>query len=170
MMESSANEFEMSQVGPKGKTTSQLPPSATSAFDKAKTFSISSPTKTATTSQSRESVYPPWTPAARTTKTSQSRGSAFPPWTPIAEESFPNIAVGMSIKAVRPPRPISKDLPRPETASTKSTKTLSFSRFDIRRPIKFIKGEEGDVELIPQPSDSSEDPLVSCTKYPLSTL
>ncbi|KAM0810333.1 putative Major facilitator superfamily (MFS) profile domain-containing protein [Seiridium cardinale] len=158
-MESPASDIEMSQVGKEGKPAPQLSALTISAFDKTNPFSISSPTKTATTSQSRESTYPPWTPAAGTTKTFQSRESAFPPWTPISGESLPKVAVGMSIKAVRPPRPISKDPPRPTTASTKSTKRLTFSRFNTPRPTKYATGKDGEIELVPQPSDDSEDPL-----------
>ncbi|KAH8198847.1 hypothetical protein TruAng_007015 [Truncatella angustata] len=92
----------------------------------------------------------------------QSRDSTMPPWTPIAGETFPRTAVGMTIQAVRPPRPISKDPPRPSTAATTmtaSTRRLTFSQLDMKRPIKYGIWKGVEIELIPQPSDDSEDPF-----------
>ena len=59
-----------------------------------------------------------------------------------------------------PPRPLSKDDYRPLTASSKR---LSLTSWVSKRSIKYGKGRFARVELIPQPSDDPEDPLVSCT-------
>lgn len=168
-MEPSEPDIEMAQPSSKErKAPPQLSQLSIDPVATSGTLSITSPSKTATTSQSRDSIQPPWTPAAETTGTDQSRESSIPPWTPTAEEFTPEIAVGMSIKAVRPPRPISKDLPRPSsvlsrtsTIMTASTKRLTFSRFEKKRPIKYGVWKDKEIELVPQPSDNSEDPLVS---------
>ncbi|KAH6659320.1 major facilitator superfamily domain-containing protein [Truncatella angustata] len=68
----------------------------------------------------------------------------------------------MTIQAVRPPRPISKDPPRPSTAATTmtaSTRRLTFSQLDMKRPIKYGIWKGVEIELIPQPSNDSEDPF-----------
>ncbi|KAI4601040.1 hypothetical protein KJ359_012227 [Pestalotiopsis sp. 9143b] len=111
----------------------------------------------ATTSPMGDLDYPAWTPSSASSKASSLRGGELPPWTPLGAGVSPQTAVGMSIKAVKPPRPISKDPPpRPMTASTKR---LTVTRYDKPRPIKFGTGKDGDIELVPQPSDDSEDPL-----------
>jgi len=44
---------------------------------------------------------------------------------------------------------------------TTSTRSLSFGSFaSHQKPIKYGKGRHSDVELVPQPSDDPEDPLV----------
>lgn len=61
---------------------------------------------------------------------------------------------------------------RPNTATTQtsgmipirlagSTKRLSWTSLQSRRPIKYAQGKFGRVELVPQPSDDPDDPLVS---------
>ncbi|ETS83502.1 hypothetical protein PFICI_05378 [Pestalotiopsis fici W106-1] len=188
----------MSPIGAKdGRETPQLPRLAIPAYNKTNPFSATSPTVSATISQLGDIIYPVWTPSsASTTKSPSLRGSGLPPWTPIAAGKSPQIAVGMPIKAVRPPRPISKDPPRPGTASTvskdpprpetaasinkelpspwtsassihkelprpmtASTKRLTLSRYNKTRPIKYGNWKDGEIELVPQPSDDSEDPL-----------
>ena len=47
---------------------------------------------------------------------------------------------------------------RPVTASTKRLSFASLS--STRRPIKYGKGKHSRVELVPQPSDDGDDPLV----------
>ncbi|KAK8868484.1 major facilitator superfamily transporter [Apiospora arundinis] len=54
------------------------------------------------------------------------------------------------------PRPLSKDYPRPMTASTKR---LSLTSWVSKRSIKYGAGKFARVELVPQPSDDPEDPL-----------
>jgi len=50
------------------------------------------------------------------------------------------------------------DEPRPMTSSSRR---LSFSTIaTFKRPIKFGKGKYANVELVPQPSDDEDDPLV----------
>jgi len=56
------------------------------------------------------------------------------------------------------PRPLSKDDQRPMTASTKR---LSLTSWVSKRSIKYGAGRFARVELVPQPSDDPEDPLVS---------
>ncbi|KAI1843881.1 hypothetical protein JX265_003777 [Neoarthrinium moseri] len=96
------------------------------------------------------------------TGTLRSRESLFKIWSPtdgdiIMELPKPSFgASGKGFKGVRPPRPISKDPPRPMTASTKR---LSFSSIASKRTIKYGNGKYSGVELAPQPSDDSEDPL-----------
>lgn len=60
--------------------------------------------------------------------------------------------------ADRSPRPISKEDYRPMTGSTKR---LSLTSWVSKRSIKYGTGRFARVELIPQPSDDPEDPLVS---------
>lgn len=81
--------------------------------------------------------------------------STLPPWTPVGS------LFGTSKLGSRPPRPISKDSPlnRPMTASTKR---LSFSSWSSKRTIKYGTGKYAGVELVPQPSEEPEDPLVRC--------
>lgn len=57
----------------------------------------------------------------------------------------------------RPPRPVSKDPPR---LLTTSTKRLSLASIFSRRSIKYGTGKHAGVELVPQPSDDPDDPLV----------
>ncbi|KAI1370262.1 MFS general substrate transporter [Hypoxylon crocopeplum] len=61
----------------------------------------------------------------------------------------------------RPPRPISKDWPRPATAATTATTATgsSFSSTTSQRTIKYGTGKYAKVELSPQPSEDPEDPL-----------
>lgn len=151
--------IEMSQIGSKNdKPMPQLPRLAIPASDKTNPFSAVSPMMSATTSPMGDLDYPAWTPSSASSKASSLRGGELPLWTPIGAGGSPQTAVGMSIKAVKPPRPISKDPPRPMTASTKR---LTVTRYDKPRPVKFGTGKDGDIELVPQPSDDSEDPLVS---------
>ncbi|KAI1081691.1 hypothetical protein F5B20DRAFT_52684 [Whalleya microplaca] len=63
---------------------------------------------------------------------------------------------GIKLSDDRPPPPISKDPYRPMTASTKR---LSFSTTEVKRPIKYGTGKFVGVELSPQPSNDLEDPL-----------
>ncbi|KAK7957160.1 uncharacterized protein PG986_006382 [Apiospora aurea] len=64
----------------------------------------------------------------------------------------------MSRTTDRPPRPPSKDDYRPMTASSKR---LSLTSWVSKRSIKYGTGRFARVELVPQPSDDPEDPLVS---------
>jgi hypothetical protein len=49
-----------------------------------------------------------------------------------------------------------------------STRRLSWSSFESgKRPIKYGAGRYRNVELVPQPSDDPEDPLVSRRSYTL---
>ncbi|KAI0379203.1 MFS general substrate transporter [Hypomontagnella monticulosa] len=61
----------------------------------------------------------------------------------------------------RPPRPITKDWPRPATAATTATavSARSYSSTGSQRTIKFATGKYANVELSPQPSEDPEDPL-----------
>lgn len=74
---------------------------------------------------------------------------------------------------LRPQGPLSMNPPtRPGTAATQSsatstvlrfpgsTKRLSWTSIASRRPTKFAQGKYGRVELVPQPTDDPEDPLV----------
>ncbi|CAJ2513972.1 Uu.00g020910.m01.CDS01 [Anthostomella pinea] len=64
---------------------------------------------------------------------------------------------GIQLKKVHPPSPISKEAPRPMTASTRR---LSFSSIpEPKRRIRYGTGKYAGVELSPQPSDNPEDPL-----------
>jgi hypothetical protein len=95
------------------------------------------------------------------TNTVRSQDSIFKPWTPIDGDNmvkFPKPPFGTAIKGVRPPRPISKDPYRPMTASSKR---LSFASTSSKRTIRYGQGKFAGVELVPQPSDDPEDPLVS---------
>ncbi|KAL7627322.1 hypothetical protein AAE478_001514 [Parahypoxylon ruwenzoriense] len=58
----------------------------------------------------------------------------------------------------RPPRPISKDPPRPATAATTVT-TVTTSSTESKRTIKYGTGKHSNIELSPQPSEDPEDPL-----------
>lgn len=76
------------------------------------------------------------------------------PPTPPAKElkTFPPLRT-------TPPRLVTREPPRPMTSSSKR---LSFSSMSSnRRPIKYGKGKYAHVELVPQPSDEDDDPLVS---------
>ncbi|RYP09626.1 hypothetical protein DL764_001168 [Monosporascus ibericus] len=65
-----------------------------------------------------------------------------------------------SFNAACPPPPLSKDPPRPFTASTNAVSfSASFSSAESRRTIKYGTGKLSAVELSPQPSDDPEDPL-----------
>ncbi|KAI1339476.1 hypothetical protein F5Y15DRAFT_415880 [Xylariaceae sp. FL0016] len=79
-------------------------------------------------------------------------------WTPASSGSGEELPMpfGITMKATRPPRPISKDPPRPMTASTKR---LSFSSVEPQRRLKYGNGKYANVELSPQPSEDPEDPL-----------
>ncbi|KAI0161832.1 hypothetical protein GGR52DRAFT_576129 [Hypoxylon sp. FL1284] len=63
----------------------------------------------------------------------------------------------------RPPRPISKDVTRPDTAATKTTGTtatgISYASAGSQRTIKYGTGRHANVELSPQPSEDPADPL-----------
>ncbi|KAI1142045.1 MFS general substrate transporter [Hypoxylon sp. FL0543] len=64
----------------------------------------------------------------------------------------------------QPPRPLSKDWPRPATSATTATTATtataaSYSTTGSRRTIKYGTGKYADVELSPQPSEDPEDPL-----------
>jgi hypothetical protein len=41
-----------------------------------------------------------------------------------------------------------------------STKRLSWTSYASKRPLKYAQGKFGRVELVPQPSDDPDDPLV----------
>ncbi|KAI1763296.1 hypothetical protein GGR53DRAFT_371910 [Hypoxylon sp. FL1150] len=64
-------------------------------------------------------------------------------------------------KVERPPRPILKDLPRPDTAATTATAAtgISYASTGSQRTIKYGTGRYATVELSPQPSEDPEDPL-----------
>lgn len=119
-------------------------------------------------------------------RTSQSPESASSrAWSALSDSdsiTAPAPSFGNPIRAVRPPRPISKDYPRPTTASTTrpttasttrpmtastirpmtaSTKRMSMSSIASKKTIKYGTGKHARVELVPQPSDDPEDPLVS---------
>lgn len=51
--------------------------------------------------------------------------------------------------------------PRPTTGSTKKNSFTSLT-FRPHKPIKYGTGKFSHVELVPQPSDDPQDPLVSC--------
>jgi hypothetical protein len=58
-----------------------------------------------------------------------------------------------------PPEPPAKDPPRPMTASTKRLSASTFA--SSRRTLKYAtKGRHAGLELVPQPSEDPEDPLV----------
>ncbi|KAI2619896.1 MFS general substrate transporter [Hypoxylon sp. NC1633] len=61
----------------------------------------------------------------------------------------------------KPPRPISKDWPRPTTAATTATTATGYSSSSSssQRTIKYGTGKCAKVELSPQPSEDPEDPL-----------
>ncbi|OTA95486.1 hypothetical protein M434DRAFT_69364 [Hypoxylon sp. CO27-5] len=61
----------------------------------------------------------------------------------------------------RPPRPVTKDWPRPATSSTTATTAtgVSYSSTVSQRTIKYGTGKYAKVELSPQPSEDPEDPL-----------
>ncbi|XDG09031.1 hypothetical protein ABKA04_008646 [Annulohypoxylon sp. FPYF3050] len=64
----------------------------------------------------------------------------------------------------KPPRPITKDWPRPGTAATTATVEttatgISYSTTTSQRTIKYGTGKHAKVELSPQPSEDPEDPL-----------
>ncbi|KAI1410217.1 MFS general substrate transporter [Hypoxylon sp. FL1857] len=64
----------------------------------------------------------------------------------------------------RPPRPVSKDWPRPATSATTATTATaatgaSYSTTGSQRTIKYGTGRYANVELSPQPSEDPEDPL-----------
>ncbi|KAI4859842.1 MFS general substrate transporter [Hypoxylon rubiginosum] len=64
----------------------------------------------------------------------------------------------------RPPRPISKDPPRPDTAATTTTVAtmatgVSYASTGSQRTIKYGTGRYAKVELSPQPSEDPADPL-----------
>ncbi|KAI1089055.1 MFS general substrate transporter [Rostrohypoxylon terebratum] len=64
----------------------------------------------------------------------------------------------------KPPRPITKDWPRPGTAATTATVEttatgMSYSTTTSQRTIKYGTGKHANVELSPQPSEDPEDPL-----------
>ncbi|KAI0841411.1 MFS general substrate transporter [Hypoxylon sp. FL0890] len=66
--------------------------------------------------------------------------------------------------AERPPRPITKDWPRPATSATTATTAtaatgVSYLTTGSQRTIKYGTGKHADVELSPQPSEDPEDPL-----------
>jgi hypothetical protein len=65
------------------------------------------------------------------------------------ESQFQSKRTSLSIEVVPPPR-----------SMTMSTKRLSYSDIDRARRVKYGKGAHSDVELVPQPSDDPEDPLV----------
>ncbi|KAI1453391.1 MFS general substrate transporter [Annulohypoxylon moriforme] len=64
----------------------------------------------------------------------------------------------------KPPRPITKDWPRPGTAATTATMATtatgaSYSTTTSQRTIKYGTGKHAKIELSPQPSEDLEDPL-----------
>ncbi|KAI1101827.1 MFS general substrate transporter [Jackrogersella minutella] len=61
----------------------------------------------------------------------------------------------------RPPRPITKDWPRPGTSATVATTATgaSYMSTSSQRTIKYGTGKHAKVELSPQPSEDPEDPL-----------
>lgn len=61
-------------------------------------------------------------------------------------------------KAPQPPRPVWLDGERPTTSSSKRLSWGSIA--SSRRPIKYGTGKHARVELVPQPSDDPDDPLV----------
>jgi len=81
-------------------------------------------------------------------------------------------AVEVEVKMTLPPvaLPLAKLAARPEPShfnplgeggpTTSSSRRLSFSTVSARRPLKYGRGKNRGVELVPQPSDENEDPLV----------
>ncbi|RYP51206.1 hypothetical protein DL768_003412 [Monosporascus sp. mg162] len=91
---------------------------------------------------------PPRSPAKPLLKSQEGPGKEFP------------ALLMSSFNAARPPPPLSKDLPRPFTASTNAvSSSVSFSSAESKRTIKYGTGKFSTVELSPQPSDDPEDPL-----------
>lgn len=82
------------------------------------------------------------------------------PWTPIDGNQVkqPSLSsFGGNGKAVQSPRPVSKDVFRPMTASTKRLSFTGIPERSIR--IKYGTEKFAGVELSPQPSDDPDDPL-----------
>lgn len=104
---------------------------------------------------------------------SQPPNRPLPP-TPAARSSeSPRIPQPSRPPPLRPQAPLSMNPPtRPGTAASQasaatsllrlpgSTKQLSWNSIASRRPIKYGQGKHGRVELVPQPSDDPDDPLV----------
>ncbi|RYP91938.1 hypothetical protein DL770_001912 [Monosporascus sp. CRB-9-2] len=91
---------------------------------------------------------PPRSPAKPLLKSQEGSGKEFP------------ALLMSSFNAARPPRPLSKDPPRPFTASTNAVSlSVSFSSAESKRTIKYGTGKFSAVELSPQPSDDPQDPL-----------
>ncbi|TGJ85811.1 hypothetical protein E0Z10_g2957 [Xylaria hypoxylon] len=67
-----------------------------------------------------------------------------------------DLPLPFGIKTTLSPIPLSKDEPRPTTASTRRT---SFRSIDPKRALKYGTGKYSMVELSPQPSEDPNDPL-----------
>ncbi|KAJ2980678.1 hypothetical protein NUW58_g6883 [Xylaria curta] len=75
--------------------------------------------------------------------------------TPSAR-GVPEKDLTLAFDVTKPPRPLSKDGPRPTTASTRR---LSFVSIDPKRNLKYGTGKHAAIELSPQPSEDPNDPL-----------
>ncbi|GAP82711.1 putative major facilitator superfamily transporter [Rosellinia necatrix] len=62
------------------------------------------------------------------------------------------LPLSLGVSTAKPPRPLSKDEPRPTTAST-------FTSIDPKRNLKYGTGKYARTELSPQPSEDPDDPL-----------
>ena len=111
-------------------------------------------------------------------RTSPTRPPSRPlPPTPSTRPSeAPSIPQPTRPPPLRPQAPLAMNPPtRPGTAQTQtsgtraplrfpgSTKRLSWTSIASRRPIKYGQGKYSRVELVPQPSDDPDDPLVGLT-------
>jgi len=112
---------------------------------------------------------------------SQPPNRPLPP-TPAARSSeSPRVPQPSRPPPFRPQGPLSMNPPtRPGTAASQesaatsllrlpgSTKQLSWNSIASRRPIKYGQGNHGRVELVPQPSDEPDDPLVRAAQPSLA--
>ncbi|EPE06414.1 major facilitator superfamily transporter [Ophiostoma piceae UAMH 11346] len=104
----------------------------------------------------RAALFTTMPPTAKVAQPKQSNNSAEETAAAV-EATTATTTVGMPATFTAPIlKPVAVAI-RPMTASTKR---LSFSSLSsTRRPIKYGKGKYAGVELVPQPSDDSEDPL-----------
>ncbi|XXG99382.1 hypothetical protein Hte_005719 [Hypoxylon texense] len=101
----------------------------------------------------------------RITFTSSALKSLLTSWG--GDEKAMRLSLGGPGMEEKPPRPISKDPPRPNTAATTATTMtvatmatgVSYASTASQRTIKYGTGRYAKVELSPQPSEDPEDPL-----------
>ncbi|KAI0204797.1 hypothetical protein F4808DRAFT_412205 [Astrocystis sublimbata] len=92
------------------------------------------------------------TAATQTNSNTTRTGTNVKRWTPRIAGSEKELPLPLGISTWKSPRPLSKDEPRPTTATT-------YTSIDPKRNLKYGVGKYTTIELSPQPSEDPEDPL-----------